>query len=194
MEAITAFFAAGVLLVVGFWLHQKTEIGRWKSFVETRVKAALEQKSLLGLAMISFLAVFRETLEVVLFLRAIWVDCGPAARNGLAAGVLCSFVVTLTLAWVAMRYSRRLPLRQMFTISSSMMAVLAVMLIGKGIHSLQETGTLSVTSMPLPLRSDLLGIFPTWESTISQILILALIWTLWSMGRRPATERVPANI
>jgi high-affinity iron transporter len=194
MEAITAFFAAAVLLFVGFWLHQKTEITRWKAFVETQVKTALEQKSLFGLAMISFIAVFRETLETVLFLRAIWVDCGPAAKNGLALGVAVSFVSTMTLAWLALRFSRRLPIRQLFTLSSSVMAALAVMLIGKGIHSLQETGTLSITAAPLKLHSELFGVFPTWETLVSQILILSLIAFLWGQGRRrPATSSSPAN-
>jgi high-affinity iron transporter len=192
MEAITSFFAAAVLLFVGFWLHQKTEITRWKSFVETQVKAALAQKSLFGLAMISFIAVFSETLEVVLFLRAIWVDCGPAAQRGMFAGVVVSFIGTMTLAWIALRFSRKLPIRQLFMISSMMMAVLAVMLIGKGIHSLQETGTLSITSIPVSIRSDLFGIFPTWETMVSQLLIVALISFLWTQGkRRPAAS--PAN-
>jgi len=190
MEAITAFFAAGVLLFVGFWLHQKTEITRWKTFVETQVKSALEQKSLWGLAMISFIAVFRETLETVLFLRAIWVDCGPAARNGLAIGVAASFISVMALAWIALRFSRRLPIRQLFTISSAMMAALAVMLIGKGIHSLQETGTLSITSTPLHLHSELFGIFPTWETWVSQLLVVALISFLWNQGRRNQGPRL----
>ncbi len=194
MEAITAFFAAAVLLFVGFWLHQKTEITRWKAFVETQVQTALQQKSLFGLAMISFIAVFRETLETVLFLRAIWVDCGPAARNGLAVGVVASFIGTMTLAWVALRFSRKLPIRQLFTISSSIMAALAVMLMGKGIHSLQETGTLSITSTPLQLRSELFGIFPTWETLIPQLLVIALISFLWNQGRRrPVSSVTPAD-
>jgi high-affinity iron transporter len=184
MEAITAFFAAAVLLFVGFWLHQKTEINRWKAFVETQVKTALEQKSLFGLAMISFIAVFRETLETVLFLRAIWVDCGPAAKNGLAAGVAASFLVTLILAWLTLSFSRKIPIRQLFTISSSVMAALAVMLIGKGIHSLQETGTLSITSMPVRFHSEFFGIFPTWETMVSQLLIVGVISFLWNQGRR----------
>jgi high-affinity iron transporter len=194
MEAITAFFSAGILLFVGFWLHQKTEIGRWKTFVETRIKAALEEKSLIGLAVISFIAVFRETLEVVLFLRAIWVDCGPAARTGMMAGVVCSFVGTMLLAWAAMRYSRKIPIRQLFTASSSIMAALAVMMIGKGIHSLQETGTLSITTAPLHLHSELLGIFPTWESLVSQLAILALIAILWAIGRKPTASPRAARL
>jgi high-affinity iron transporter len=190
MEAVTAFFAAGVLLFVGFWLHQKTEINRWKAFVETQVKAALEQKSLLGLAMISFIAVFRETLEVVLFLRAIWVDCGPAAKNGMAAGVAVSFIGTMALAALTLRFSRKIPIRQLFTISSSVMAALAVMLIGKGMHSLQETGTLSITSIPVPFHSEFFGVFPTWETMVSQALILGLIAFLWNMGRRRSVASI----
>lgn len=184
MEAVTAFFAAAVLLFVGFWLHQKTEIKRWQAFVQDRVRSALEQKSLWGLASISFIAVFRETLEVVLFLRAIWVDCSPAARTGLFAGMVASFGAVMVLAWVTLRFSRRIPIRQLFATSSFLMAALAVMLIGNGLHSLQETGKISVTAAPIPISSAFFGIFPTWETLACQLVMLVLIFFLWAWGKR----------
>lgn len=184
MEAVTAFFASAVLLFVGFWLHQKTEIRRWHAFVQDRVKSALEQKSLVGLASISFVAVFRETLEVVLFLRAIWVDCNAAARTGMLAGMLASFLVVLILAWITLRFSRKVPIRQLFATSSLLMAALAVMLLGNGLHSLQEIGKISITAAPISISSAFFGIFPTWETLLPQMALLILIFFLWALGKR----------
>jgi high-affinity iron transporter len=108
----------------------------------------------------------------------------------MAAGVAVSFIGTMALAALTLRFSRKIPIRQLFTISSSVMAALAVMLIGKGMHSLQETGTLSITSIPVPFHSEFFGVFPTWETMVSQALILGLIAFLWNMGRRRSVASI----
>ena len=69
MEGLTSLFAVAVLVVVGFWLHRHSEIGRWTKFLKEKVQHAVDTKNLIGLATISFLAVFREAFETVLFLR-----------------------------------------------------------------------------------------------------------------------------
>lgn len=186
MEALTALFAVVVLLYVGFWLHRQTEIGRWRTFLDGKIKTMLEGKNLFGLAMISFLAVFRECFETVLFLRAIWVESGDSGKTGMAFGVLSSLVFVIGLAWMLLASSRRLPIRQLFNVSAMIMGVLATLLAGKGFHSLQEAGYLSITSTPLPWRWDLIGLFPTWETTLLQALVLLTVAFIWVVGNRPS--------
>ena len=60
MEGGIALLAVTVLLYVGFWLHSMTEIRKWKEFIDQRVKRTLSGGSLLGLASISFFAVFTD--------------------------------------------------------------------------------------------------------------------------------------
>lgn len=188
MEGVISVFAVFVLLYVGFWLHRQTEIGRWKTFLQVKVKSFLTQGKLLGLALISFTAAFREAFETVIFLRAIWLDLGETARTSLFLGVLSALVLVITLSWVALTYSKKLPLKTLFSFSSLMMLVLATVLAGKGVHSLQEAGLFGVNALPIRMRFELLGLYPTMQTVLAQLLIAALVIVLWNYGRKPAVQ------
>jgi high-affinity iron transporter len=92
-----------------------------------------------------------------------------------------------------LRYSRKLPIAKFFAYSSAMIAVLAVVLAGKGLAALQEAGTIDVRPLGSVPRIDLLGLFPTRETVIGQILALAVVaigfW--WNM-RRERARRTPS--
>lgn len=190
LEGVTSIFAVFVLLYVGFWLHRQSEIGRWKEFLDVKVKSFLHGKNLVGLAAISFFAVFREAFETVLFLRAIWFEGGDATRTALASGVLTSLALVIALSWVALTFSKRLPLRQLFTVSSVMMLFLATILAGKGLHSIQETGWLGVTSLPFSLRFELAGVYPTLQTLMAQVIVAILVVLLWVYGKKPSISKI----
>ena len=188
MEAIVSFVAVGVLLYLGFWLHNKTEIGRWKVFIECRVKAALAGGNLWGLFGIAFFAVFREAFETVLFLSALTLEGGSASQKAIGLGVASSLVAVFVMAFLLLRFSTRMPIRKLFGVSSTVMAVLAVILTGKGLRALQETGALSVTPAPFDFTVELLGFYPTVETILCQILVAALCLFLWAQGRKPSPQ------
>ena len=185
LEAVTSIGAVLVLLYIGFWLHSRTEISKWKYFLETQVKTAIDGKKLWGLFGISFMAVFREAFETVLFLRAIALEGGSDTTHAMALGVAISLLAILAISWALLKYSVNIPIRKIFSISSLLMSVLAVILTGKGFHSLQETGALSITAASWNWRSDLLGIYPTFETLLPQVLIAAIVYALWTYGKRP---------
>lgn len=185
MEAVIALFAVAVLLYMGFWLHSRTEIHRWKHFIDTQMKTALVGKSLFGIGLISFMAVFREAFETVLFLRAVWIEAGEEARAAMASGVLGSFLLIFVAAWALLKFSARLPIRKIFGISSVLMIVLAFVLAGKGFHALQEMGAVGITRAPLNFRTELFGIYPTRETWLAQLAVLTLAIVLWRVGNRP---------
>ncbi|MGE4132557.1 MAG: FTR1 family protein [Bdellovibrionales bacterium] len=190
LEGSISLFAVAVLLYVGFWLHRQTEIGRWKNFLEVQVKSLLQGKNLFGLAAISFLAVFREAFETVLFLQAIWLDAGPDARTTMVLGIFSSLGLVIGLSWIALNYSKRLPIKQLFNFSSVMMLGLATILAGKGFHSLQEAGFISVTTTPVHLRYDLVGVYPTMETAVAQTITFLLVLAAWLYGKRPSVALV----
>jgi high-affinity iron transporter len=186
MEAITSLLAVVVLLIVGFWLHSRTEIGRWNHFIKVKVRHAMVQKNHFGLASIAFIAVFREAIETVLFLRAIWVDSGDQAKLAVGLGVGLTLVGLIVACWAILQFSARIPVRKLFAVSAVVMAVLALILTGKGLHSLQEAGMLSVTTPALHYRFELLGVFPTYETILTQVALLIMMVVLWKQGRRPS--------
>jgi hypothetical protein len=159
-----------------------------------KVRVAIDQKRLVGLAAVAFIAVFREALETVLFLRAIWAEGGDSAKAAMTIGIVGTTLLIIAGAWAVLQLSARIPVRKLFSVSAVLMAGLACILMGKGLHSLQETGALSVTAAPLHTHLDLLGIFPTWETLTAQLLVLGLTAGLWMWGRRPSPRLAAAAL
>lgn len=189
MEGAIALFAVIVLLYFGFWLHRKVQIDRWRGFLEAMTRTAVEGKQLLGLGAVAFMAVFREAFETILFLRALTLEPGTSV-GALWAGVGSSFLVILVLAVALVRYSVRIPIRQLFSLSSWVVWLLAFILSGKAIHSFQESTLIPATLFPLNLRLELVGLYPTWETIGAQILVLAVGAVLFYFGNRPPKLKV----
>ena len=97
-----------------------------------------------ALALVSFLAVYREVFETVLFYQALALQAGPDGHVPLLGGLLAGAVVLAVLSWVIVRGIVRLPLGVFFGASSALIALLAVVLAGKGIAALQEAGWLPI--------------------------------------------------
>jgi len=184
LEGSISLLAVGVLLYFGFWLHRKTEIGKWRAFINEMVTSAVQEKNLIGLGTVAFMAVFREMFEVVLFLRVLLLESGGTQELPMALGVGLSFIVVVALATALVRFSARIPIRQLFSLSSVIMVLLSFILIGKSVHSFQETGWLPETAFPFPFQWDLIGIYPTFESLLPQLAILGMGFGLWFSGRR----------
>ncbi|TLX22658.1 cytochrome c/FTR1 family iron permease [Thermomonas fusca] len=167
-EGLSSLFAALVLLGVGIWMHQKSLAGRWQHYLQARMAAALGRRSLWFLFVLAFVAVYREVFETILFYAAMWTpDTARAILAGLAAGV----ALLALIAWALLRLGMRLPIGKFFAWSSALIAVLAVVLAGKGVAALQEAGWIGLGAVAAP-RVDWLGVFPTWQTLLAQLLVL----------------------
>jgi len=183
-EGVASLLSACVLFYVGFWLHDKTHAAQWQRFIRGNVEKALNSGTLWGIAGLSFVAVYREVFETILFYQALWVQTDASGRGlalgGLAAGALALVVM----AWLLIRYSMRLPLRQFFAASGIFMFVLAVVFAGKGVAAMQEAGYLPVSPVHFP-RIDLLGVYPNLQGLLVQLVMLALgLYLFFGMSRR----------
>ncbi len=186
-EGISSLFAAVVLLGVGIWMHQKSLAGRWQVYLKEKLSAALTRKSAFFLFALAFVAVYREVFETILFYVALWTrGNGGSILAGLAAGA----VSLAALAAVFLRTSRRLPITQFFSASSLLIAILAVVLAGKGIAALQEAGLLPAIVVNSP-RVEALGIYPSALPLIAQAVVLVIavagyLWNTRSIATPPA--------
>ena len=177
-EGVAALLATAVLFYVGFWLHDKTNAAQWKSFIENNVRKALSAGTLWGLAGLSFIAVFREVFETILFYQALWVQTDEAGKSMALSGFGAGVAALAILAWIIMRYSARLPLRQFFSVTGILMFVLALIFAGKGVAALQEAGYIPISPVNFP-RIDLLGIYPNMQGLALQLGLLLLALFLW---------------
>lgn len=177
-EGVSSAFAAIVLLGVGLWMHQKSTAGRWQAYLKDKMSNAMSRRSAYAMAGLAFVAVYREVFETVLFFSALWTEGnGGALLLGLGAGL----AILAALAWVLLRTSARMPIGKFFSASSILVAVLAVVLIGKGAKALQEAGMLNVHTISFP-RIEFLGTYPTIETLLAQVIVggIALLGFWWN--------------
>ena len=174
-EGLTALFAAGILFYVGVWLHNKLQAQRWKEFIEAKVKQATSGQTLWALALLSFVVVYREVFETVLFYKTLWVQAGTAGQGMVLGGFIAAAAGLVVLSWLIFRFSVRLPLRLFFGVNSALMYLLAVVFAGKGVAALQAAGKLPIHGVNFP-RIDMLGVYPNMQSLgVQLVLVLAAV-------------------
>jgi len=187
-EGFGSVIAAAVLISVGLWMHGKAQADAWQIYIREKLSHALSKQSAWFLFLLAFIVVYREVFETILFLTALWTQSGATA---VLSGVALAVVVLAIIAWAMLRFSKRLPIGQFFEYSASLMAILAVVLAGKGVAALQEAGLLDLHPLALP-RIELLGFFPTIEGVAAQAVTLAILvagfW--WSKRSAVATSAV----
>ncbi|HUP94651.1 MAG TPA: cytochrome c/FTR1 family iron permease [Burkholderiales bacterium] len=189
-EGVTALVSAGILLYVGWWLHDKSHARAWKQFIEQRLAGAFSRGTIGALASLSFLAVYREVFEMVLFYEALWLQAGEGGQGSIIVGFIAAAAALAVIAWLIFRYGVRLPITLFFTVSSVFLALLAIIFTGQGIGALQEAGAVGATFIDAP-RVPLLGIFPTVQSLAAQafVCIAVIAVPAWSRISARGSER-----
>jgi high-affinity iron transporter len=160
-----------MLLYVGFWLHSKSAGQRWSAFIKSQVSGALGRGTLWGLAAISFLAVYREVFETVLFYQALIAQGGATA---VLSGFVTGCAVLVALALLIVRFSAKLPLGVFFGASSILLALMAVVFAGQGVAALQAAGKLPSDPVAFP-SFPVLGIYPNLQGLVLQLVLLVII-------------------
>jgi len=192
IEGASGLFAAAVLVFIGIWMHGKSQAGAWQQYVRQKIGAALSKQSLWGLFVLSFVVVYREVFETILFYVALW---SQGNGHAVIAGALAASASLAVIAWLLLRYSKRLPLAQFFSWSALLMALLAVVLTGKGIAGLQEANLIASHLINLP-RIDLLGFYPTAQGVMAQglcalVLVAGFLWNRRTANQASAAQPMP---
>lgn len=170
-EGLSSVFAAGVLVSVGLWMHGKSVGGRWQAYLKGKMTFAVNQRSAWFLFGLAFISVYREVFETILFYVALW---NVGEEFWLLTGIGAGAATLALIAWILLRTSRRLPIGKFFSASSLLIALLAIVLTGKGVSALQEAGWAPVTVAPVP-HIELLGVYPTWQSSLAQLAVLLVL-------------------
>ena len=190
-EGFGSILAAIILLSVGIWMHGKAQAGAWQRYINERLSKALSKRSAWFLFGLTFLVVYREVFETVLFYATLW---NQGNSGAVAAGALAAIVLLAVIAVGMLRYSRKIPIARFFAYSSALIAILAVVLAGKGVAALQEAGLIDVQPLALVPRIDLLGLTPTVQSVLAQLVMLAAVLFGFWYNRRVARKSIPPGV
>lgn len=182
-EGAASLFAAAVLLFVGIWMHGKSQAGAWQQYIREKVSVALSRRSGWFLFVLAFVVVYREVFETILFYVALWTQ---GNHQAVLAGAAAATVTLAVITWLLLRASTRLPIGLFFSVSAILMAVLAVVLTGKGIAALQEANVLPSQVLALP-RFDLVGFYPTMQGLVAQFACLGILIAGFLYNQRAAS-------
>jgi high-affinity iron transporter len=132
-EGLAMLLAAAILTWMILWMQSRgSEIQR---DLEVKTAHATLNRGGSALFILAFLAVFREGVELALFLMAARLASDPisvliGAALGLSAAIL--------LGWILFTTTRRLNLRQFFQTTNFLLLFFAAGLVAHGIHELNE--------------------------------------------------------
>jgi len=133
-EGAAALTAAVVLTYMIFWMAQNSK--KIKGEVQEKIDISISKGQMLGIAALSFIAVFREGVETVLFLGTLAINAPVDTLLGFGAGL--SAIVLLS--FVMFKGIYRLDVSRFFKYTSILLILFSAGLTAFGVHELNEAG------------------------------------------------------
>jgi high-affinity iron transporter len=183
MEGGAALLAAIMLLYVGIWMHSKSNAEHWQAYIQKNINAQFRSGTLWGLTLLSFIAVYREVFETVLFYQSLLTQASTEQYSIVIAGFVAGVFILAVMAWVILRHSFKLPIARFFYVTTYLMLALAFILIGKAISSLQEAAIINISPLPINADLSLIGVATTWQGVLAQSSVI-LFFTLYRVSIR----------
>ena len=192
-EGVCALIATLMLLWTSNWMLNKSSVEAWNNYIRNKTEAAVagaqskvESGQRLGLgmiaslAMLSFLAVFREGAETVIFYESIYSMSQDA--HGMWVGGLAAAAVLIVIFLVLRFTSVKIPIGPFFLVTSIVMAALVVIFAGGGIHALIEGDLIEGTYLSTVPTNDWIGLYPYVETITAQVIAAIAVVVLFVVG------------
>ena len=182
IEGAVGIFAVIMMILIGIWLHSKSSVKKWNAFMESQMQTVTKTGSFLSMFALSFLAVFREGAETILF----YVGILPRISSfDFVLGISLALLVLVVIAFVMNKASQFFLPHKVFFVLTWMIYALAFKMTGVSIHALQLTNMIPnhlISGIP---SIDILGIYPSLEGLAGQALfILVVILVIIRQGEK----------
>jgi high-affinity iron transporter len=189
IEGLVGIGATAMLLYAAFWLNARSNTRKWMGEIREKMRDTLVKKERVGLGLfvISFSSMLRESVETAIFLQGLAIDSASATAWGAVAGI----AALLVLVFLMGRFGLKLPLKLLFDLSTWVLFATAVVMLGKAVHALQEVGVVPLRPVPF-VRVDLLGVFPDLFSLGAQGLLIAAPFIVRTLRRTPSADSAAA--
>ncbi|MBG9452981.1 transporter [Lysinibacillus sphaericus] len=172
MEGYVGLLAASMMIGVGIWLHSKSSVVSWNRYISKQMGNAISTGSVFAMASISFLSVFREGAETLVFYAGI---APKMETSQFVLGIVVALLVLAIFAFVLFKASGKIPIHKFFAVATVLIYVLAFKIIGVSLHTLQLRDSVSTTIVDgLPVV-NIIGFYPTVETMIGQAILLLLV-------------------
>ena len=192
-EGVCALIATLMLLWTSNWMLNKSSVEAWNNYIRNKTEVVVagaqskvESGQGLGLgmvtslAMLSFLAVFREGAETVIFYESIYSMSQDA--HGMWVGGLTAAAVLIVIFLILRFTSVKIPIGPFFLVTSILMAALVVIFAGGGIHALIEGDLIEGTYLSIVPTNDWIGLYPYVETITAQVIAAIAVVALFVVG------------
>ncbi len=192
-EGVCALIAMLMLLWTSNWMLNKSSVEAWNRYIRTKTETAVtsaQRKAdagesvgfgmIVSLAMLSFLAVFREGAETVIFYESIYSMSQDA--HGMWIGGIAAAVVLLVIFLILRFTSVKIPIGPFFLVTSILMAVLVIIFAGGGIHALIEGDLIDGHYLSSVPTNDWIGLYPYVECLAAQAIAAIAVIVLFAVG------------
>ena len=171
LEGYVGLIAAAMMIGVGGWLHNKSTVASWNAYLSKQMGQAISKQSVFAMATISFLSVFREGAETIIF----YVGIVPSiSMFDFILGIVLALAILAVVAIILFKISVRIQVHKFFFVATIFIYMLAFKMIGSSIHTLQLTNILPTTVIhELPVISQI-GFYPTIETIIGQFILILI--------------------
>jgi high-affinity iron transporter len=187
IEGITGVIAVAMMLTVGVWLHNKSNVSNWNNYINQQMSQAIAKGSLMSFALISFLSIFREGAETIIFYAGI---APNISLQQLLLGIVLAIIILVAAGFVIIYYSVKIPVRLFFKVATIFIYLIAFKILGISIHALQVAKVLSIHTVDYFPFIDWIGVYPTWETTLTQVLLLMFIFSMVFINRKKDRTQV----
>jgi high-affinity iron transporter len=188
-EGLAMLSAAALLTWMILWMLRHS--ANLKTELETQTAQAASGKDKVAIFSLIFFAVFREGLELSLFLLAARL---ASSGSDSTLGALLGLASAAVLGWIIFSLSSRLSLQRFFQVTNILLIFFAAGLVGLAVHELNEAGwipelidhvwdlapILSEDSIPGGILKALFG----YQSSPSLAAVLGYILYLVTLGTR----------
>ena len=161
-----------MMIGIGFWLHSKSSLKSWQDYIDRKMDIVLSTGSFVSMFVLSFLAVFREGAETILF----YVGILPLiSLQNLIIGIVSAILILIVIALVLIYASSKIKIHQVFFVLTWTIYFLAFKMLGTSIHMLQVVGILPLHVVHFIPTMEILGIYANMEVFISQLILIVII-------------------
>jgi high-affinity iron transporter len=185
IEGLVGIAAVIMMLTVGAWLHSKSNVNGWNRYINKQMGEAIATGSLFSFAFISFLSIFREGAETIIF----YTGMAPyMSLKQLVIGIVIAIAILGVIGFIIIHYSVKVPIRLFFIAATLLIYVLSFKVLGISIHSLQVSQLISTHTIHSFPFIEWIGLYPTAETLVPQgVLILIIILAGYWIKKRNQT-------
>ena len=138
-EGLAMLLAAAILTWMILWMQRQG--GQIQHDLEVKTAQTTLERGSSALFILAFLAVFREGIELALFLIAARMASDPIS---VLIGAILGLAGAILLGWLLFASTRRLNLKHFFQITNILLLFFAAGLVAHGVHELNEAGWIPV--------------------------------------------------